>query len=82
MCPIYVHSKDHVTDLQVITNALLVLQGCVKPGSGKAQANPNATVNSHNKHVSARANNNTNNNTNVKSDNMQTVTMTTRLAVE
>jgi hypothetical protein len=77
MCPIYVHSKDHGTDLQVIANALLVLQGCVKPASGKAQANPNAMVNSQDKHTSAQAINNTN----VKSDNIPTVTMTTRLAV-
>jgi hypothetical protein len=82
MRPIYVHSKDHGTDLQVIANALLILQRCVKPASGKAQANPNAMVNSQDKHTSTQANNNTNNNTNVKSNNVQTVTMTTRLAVE
>jgi hypothetical protein len=39
MCPIYVHCKDHVTATEVMANALLILQGCVKPTSGKAQAN-------------------------------------------
>jgi hypothetical protein len=77
MRPLYVHSKDHDTDLQVIANALLVLQRCVKPASGKAQANPNAMVNSQDEHTSAQAIINTN----VKSDNIPTVTMTTRLAV-
>jgi hypothetical protein len=73
MHPIYVHSKDPVTPTQVIANALLVLQGCAKPTLGKAQANPNAMVNSQEEHTSVRAINNTN----VKSNNIQTVTMTT-----
>jgi hypothetical protein len=81
MRPIYVHSKDQDTDIQVIANALLVLQGCVKPASGKAQANTNAMVNSQDTHASTQANISIINNTNVKSDNEQTVTMTTRLAV-
>jgi hypothetical protein len=70
MRPIYVHSKDHGTDLQVSAIALLILQGCVKPASGKAH-------NSQDKHTSAQAINNTN----VKSDNIPTVTMMTQLAV-
>jgi hypothetical protein len=77
MHPIYVHSKDQVSPIQVIANALLVLQGCVKPALGKAQASPNAMVNSQDEHTSAQAINNTN----VKSNNIPTVTMTTRLAV-
>jgi hypothetical protein len=53
----------------------------VKPTSGKAQAITNAMVNSQDTHASTQANNSIINNTNVKSDNEQTVTMTTRLAV-
>jgi hypothetical protein len=68
MRPIYVHSKDHGTDLQVIANTLLVLQGRVKPALGEAQANPNAMVNSQDKHTSAQAIINTI----VKSDNIPT----------
>jgi hypothetical protein len=77
MRPIYVHSKDQVTNTQVIANALLILQGCVKPTLGKAQASPNAMVNSQDEQTSAQANNNTN----MKSNNIPTVTMMTQLAV-
>jgi hypothetical protein len=73
MLPIYVHSKEHVTATQVITNALLILQRCVKPALGKAQATTNAMVHSQDKH--------TINNTNMKSNNIPTLTMTTQLAV-
>jgi hypothetical protein len=64
---------DQVAKTMWLTQPALL----VKPASGKAQANPNAMVNSQDKHTSARAIINTN----VKSDNLPTVTMTTRLAV-
>jgi hypothetical protein len=77
MRPIYVHSKEHITATEVIANALLILQGCVKPTLGKAQASTNGMVNSQDDHTSMQAINNTS----VKSKNIPTVTMTTRLAV-
>jgi hypothetical protein len=38
MRPIYIHTEKHSTDTKAIDNALLVLQGCVKPALGEAQA--------------------------------------------
>jgi hypothetical protein len=73
----YVHSPQHVTNTQAIANALLVLQGCVKPAPGEAQAIPNDKVYSQDERTIAQAIYISN----MKSDDIQTVKTTTRLAI-
>jgi hypothetical protein len=65
------------SNAQAIANALLVLQGCVKPAPGEAQAIPNAKVYSQNERTIAQAIYNHN----MKSDDNQTVKTTTQLAI-
>jgi hypothetical protein len=74
------YGPQNVTTLDAVgvpPTSHLLLGICVRRALGKAQANPNAMVNSQDKHTSAQAINNTN----VKSYIIPTVTMMTRLAV-
>jgi hypothetical protein len=77
MCPTYVYSLQHVATTQAISNALLVLQGCVKPAPGEAQAIPNDKVYSQDEHTTVQAIYNTN----LKNNDKQTVKKATRLAI-
>jgi hypothetical protein len=73
----YMCTRGSVLSLQAFLGLTAMPLVIVKPTSGKAGASTNAMVNSQDEHTSTQAINNTN----MKSNNIPTVTMTTRLAV-